>query len=151
MIFDIDLNDDYNSQESRRFKSVSGIVEASNDPRVNFSAAALRANLGLYVFTIGCLHRESGSSSGEDVSPSSQVTEYLMSLHVDDLVASRRAFIGTAFSRTTAPHTRRRTTARILHGQRTQGVRVRAIRGRAGYGSCVGLKSSASLNGSGQP
>ncbi|KAK5735631.1 Serine/threonine-protein kinase tel1 [Elasticomyces elasticus] len=88
---DMDLDDSMDSQESRRGKATSSSGHASNDSMVSFSAAALRADVGLYAFVTARWEESQQPPSGQGNSMSAQITDYLVSLPVDDLIAGRRA------------------------------------------------------------
>ncbi|KAK0289904.1 Serine/threonine-protein kinase tel1 [Friedmanniomyces endolithicus] len=87
---DVDLEDTFDSQDSRRDKAAASGGEANTDSNVAFSVEALRAGFGLYALTVARLEEAQYAPSGQDVSPSSQTTDYLMSLPVSVLVASRK-------------------------------------------------------------
>ncbi|TKA78673.1 hypothetical protein B0A55_04506 [Friedmanniomyces simplex] len=86
----MDMDDNFDSQDSRRGKTAASSDEASNDSNVAFSVESLRANFGLYVFTVATLEEARKPPSGQGTHPSSLITNYIMSLPVSDLVASRR-------------------------------------------------------------
>ncbi|KAK1055360.1 Serine/threonine-protein kinase tel1 [Friedmanniomyces endolithicus] len=87
---DVDLEDTFDSQDSRRGKAAASGGEAHTDSNVAFSLEALRASFGLYALTVARLEEAQNVPSGQSLSISSQITDYLMSLPVSVLVASRK-------------------------------------------------------------
>ncbi|KAK0859362.1 Serine/threonine-protein kinase tel1 [Friedmanniomyces endolithicus] len=87
---DVDLEETFDSQDSRRGKAAASGGEAHADSNVAFSLEALRASFGLYALTVARLEEAQNVPSGQNISISAQVTDYLMSLPVSVLVASRK-------------------------------------------------------------
>ncbi|KAK0862743.1 Serine/threonine-protein kinase tel1 [Friedmanniomyces endolithicus] len=87
---DADLEDTFDSQDSRRGKATASGGEANTDSNVVFSVEALRASFGLYSFAVASLEEPLNQPSGQSMGTSSQITDYLMSLPVSVLIASRK-------------------------------------------------------------
>ncbi|KAK5746597.1 Serine/threonine-protein kinase tel1 [Elasticomyces elasticus] len=88
---DVDMDDSMDSQESIHSEATTSSGHASNDSQVSFSAAALRADVGLYAFATARWEELQQPPSGQGNSLSAQITDYLISLPVSELITGRRA------------------------------------------------------------
>ncbi|KAK3071821.1 Serine/threonine-protein kinase tel1 [Teratosphaeriaceae sp. CCFEE 6253] len=87
---DIDIDGSHDSQSSGRGKAKAGKNGTVSDSQVDCSIEALRANVGFHAFAVTTAEEARQPRSGQSISTSSAITDYILALSIDDLIASRK-------------------------------------------------------------